>query len=313
MYKSFVGIDLSKSSLDIALFPQGEDWQLPNNSDGRGRLIARLRELNAPLVVLEATGGLERPIANSLAQAKIAVAVVNPRQVRDFARSAGRLAKTDRLDAHILALFAERMQPEPRPQPDESAQQLKDLLARRRQLVDMLTQEKNRLKRIAEHLRSGVKSHIDWLKQELDQIEEEIEQLQKNNATWQRKSTLLQSTPGVGPVLSSTLLGDLPELGELTGKEIAALAGVAPFNRDSGQLRGRRTIWGGRAKVRVVLYMGTISALRYNVVIGEFYQRLIRAGKPKKVAIVACMRKLLVILNAMMKHGTCWSPTPSST
>jgi len=314
MYKSFVGIDLSKSSLDIALSPQGEEWQLANDPDGLAILIARLKDLYAPLVVLEATGGLERPIAKALDRAKIAVAVVNPRQVRDFTRSTGRLAKTDRLDAHILALFAERMQPEPRSQPDEPAQQLKDLLGRRRQLVKMLTAEKNRLQQIAEHLRPRVKSHIDWLEQELAQIEEEVKQLhKKNNAALQKQSALLQTTPGVGPVLSSTLLSCLPELGEVSSKEIAALVGVAPFNRDSGQLRGRRAIWGGRARVRAVLYMSTVSALRYNEVIEKFYQRLIAAGKPKKVAIVACMRKLLVILNAMIKHDTCWSPMPSST
>jgi len=313
MYKSFVGIDLSKSSLDIALSPQGEEWQLANDPDGLAILIARLKDLYAPLVVLEATGGFERPVAQALTQAQIAVVVVNPRQVRDFARSTGCLAKTDRLDAHMLALFAERMQPEPRLQPNETARQLQDLLDRRRQLVGMIRQEKNRLKQIAEHLRPRVQSHIDWLKQELEQIEQEIEQLQKNNATWQKQSALLQSAPGVGPVMSSTLLGYLPEMGRLTGKEIAALVGVAPFNRDSGQLRGRRAIWGGRARVRAVLYMSTVSALRYNEVIEKFYQRLIAAGKPKKVAIVACMRKLLVILNAMIKHDTCWSPMPSST
>jgi len=313
MYKSFVGIDLSKSSLDIALSPQGEEWQLANDPDGLAILIARLKDLYAPLVVLEATGGFERPVAQALTQAQIAVVVVNPRQVRDFARSTGCLAKTDRLDAHMLALFAERMQPEPRLQPNETARQLQDLLDRRRQLVGMIRQEKHRLKQIAEHLRPRVQSHIDWLKQELEQIEQEIEQLQKNNATWQKQSALLQSAPGVGPVMSSTLLGYLPEMGRLTGKEIAALVGVAPFNRDSGQLRGRRAIWGGRARVRAVLYMSTVSALRYNEVIEKFYQRLIAAGKPKKVAIVACMRKLLVILNAMIKHDTCWSPMPSST
>ncbi len=313
MNKSFIGVDLSQRYLDIAVRPEREQWRLPNEAQGLAALVERLSALAPTLVVLEASGGLERPVARALSQAGLPVAVVNPRQVRDFARSTGRLAKTDALDAQVLAQFAERVQPEPRPQPDESTQQLQELLTRRRQLVEMLTAEKNRLKQAPPPLRPRLQAHIDWLNEELDRVDDEIARRQQVNAVWREQSALLQSTPGVGPVFSSTLLAYVPELGELNRKQVAALVGVAPFNRDSGQLRGKRTVWGGRAQVRAVLYMSTVSAIRCNEVIREFYQRLRAAGKPQKVALVACMRKLLTILNAMMKQGTPWQPKAIST
>lgn len=306
MNKSFVGVDLSKRYLDVAISSQAEQWRLCNDTAGLATLSQRLQTLKPALVVLEASGGLERPVARALNQAELPVAVVNPRQVRHFAKALGRLAKTDSLDARVLAKYAESIQPEPRPQADEQTEQLQDLLTRRRQLVEMLTAEKNRLQQAPPQLHPRVQAHIDWLNEELDQVNDQIAQRQQSDAVWQKQSALLQSTPGVGPVLSSTLLAYVPELGVLNHKQIASLIGVAPFNRDSGTMRGQRTIWGGRAQVRAVLYMSTVSATRCNPVIRQFYQRLRAAGKPAKVALVACMRKLLVILNAMIKHRTSW-------
>jgi len=275
----------------------------------RGCIDPTTTGFGTDLVGLEASGGLERPIARALIQASLPVAVVNPRQVRDFAKSLGQLAKTNSLDAQVLAHFAEAIRPEPRPYPDEAIEHLHDMLTRRRQLMEMLTAEKNRLKQALLDLRARIRAHIDWLEEELSHVTEEIDELQEANADWQQRRALLESAPGVGPLTSATLLGCLPKLGQLNRKQIAALAGVAPFNRDSGQLRGRRTVWGDRAQVRAMLYMGTVSAVRCNEVIRIFYQRLRAAGKPKKVALVACMRKLLTILNAMMKHQTSWQPS----
>jgi transposase len=305
----YVGVDLSQTYLDVAVRPGFQQWRLSNNADGVATLIQRLQGLEPTLVVLEASGGLERPIARALIQASLPVAVVNPRQVRDFAKSLGQLAKTDSLDAQVLAHFAEAVRPEPRPYPDKATERLHDRLTRRRQLTDMLTAEKNRLKQAPLDLRARIRAHIDWLEEELSHVTEEIDELQEANADWQQRRVLLESAPGVGPLTSATLLGCLPELGRLNRKQIAALVGVAPFNRDSGQLRGRRTVWGGRAQVRAMLYMSTVSAVRCNEVIQIFYQRLRAAGKPNKVALVACMRKLLTILNAMMKHQTAWQPS----
>jgi transposase len=285
---------------------------MPNDAQGVVAVARRLQGVNPALIVLEASGGLERPVAQELNAQGLPVAVVNPTQVRHFARAKGLLAKTDVLDAQILAQFAATIEPEVRPLPDEPTQRLQGLLARRRQVVEMLTAEKNRLAQTLPALRPSLEEHIAWLEEQLRQLEEEIEGAQQSSASWQERSRLLQSVPGVGPVLSATLLGNLPELGRLNHKEIAALVGVAPFNRESGRWQGRRAIWGGRRQVRTVLYMSTVSAIRCNEVIREFYQRLKEAGKPTKVALVACMRKLLIILNAMMKHRTPWHPRPST-
>jgi transposase len=255
---------------------------------------------------LEATGGMEIPLTSTLATAGLPVVVVNPRQVRAFAKASGHLAKTDALDAQVLAQFAEVMRPQPRPLPDAEARALAALLTRRRQLVEMLTAEKNRLLSASSPIRKRVRTHIAWLDRELARTNSDLTQAIQQSPAWREKDQLLQSVPGVGPVLTSTLLASLPELGTLTHKQIAALVGVAPLNRDSGTLRGRRTVWGGRAQVRAVLYMGAIVAARFNPVIRVFYQRLQQAGKAKKVALTACLHKLLTILNAMLKHRTPW-------
>ena len=304
----FVGIDVSKDCLDVAVRPTGEAWQLPHNSRGINDLVERLGELAPQLVVLEATGGMEMVLAGELAASQLAIAVVNPRHVRDFARAAGKLAKTDALDAQVLAHFAEAMRPASRPLPDDASQELRALMARRRQLVEMITAEKNRLRTAAPRIRPKVQEHIRWLEESLKDLDRDMEDFMRSSPMWRDKDQLLRSTPGVGPVLSMTLLSDLPELGALNRGEIAALVGVAPFNRDSGALRGKRTVWGGRGQVRAALYMAALVATRYNPVLRDFYQRLCDAGKPKKVALTACMRKLLTILNVMVKHNRHWNP-----
>ncbi len=301
----FVGIDVSLTRLDIALRP-GASSSHPHDEATITTVVEQLRALSPTLIVLEATGGMEIPLTSALATAGLPVVVVNPRQVRDFAKASGRLAKPDALDAHVLAQFAEVMRPQPRPLPDAETRALAALLIRRRQLVEMLTSEKNRLLSAAAPIRKRVRAHIAWLERELDHTNTELAEAIHHSPVWRGKDELLQSVPGVGPVLTSTLLASLPELGTLTNKQIAALVGVAPLNRDSGTLRGRRTVWGGRAQVRAVLYMSAIVAARFNPVIRAFYQRLQRAGKAKKVALTACMRKLLTILNAMLKHRTPW-------
>jgi transposase len=303
----FVGIDVSKAQLDLALRPEGR-FSAPNDEAGCAQVLERLRAVSPTLVVLEATGGLEIPLTGVLAAAGVPVVVVNPRQVRDFAKATGKLAKTDALDAQTLAHFAEVIRPELRPLPDEQTQALAAILARRRQLVEMLTAEKNRLASARPPVRKSLRTHITWLERELSHTDRDLAHAIRKSPVWREKEELLQSTPGVGPVVTTTLLANLPELGTLTAKQIAALVGVAPFNRDSGTLRGTRTVWGGRAQVRAVLYMGTLVATRFNPVIRAFYQRLCAAGKPKKVALTACMRKLLIILNAMLKHRTPWRP-----
>jgi transposase len=269
-------------------------------------VVERLATLHPALIVLEATGGMEIPLTSALATAGLPVVVVNPRQVRDFARASGLLAKTDALDAQVLAQFAEVMRPQPRLLPDPEARALAALLTRRRQLVEMLTAEKNRLLSASSSIRKSLRAHITWLERELQRTDTDLTTAIQQSPVWREKDELLRSVPGVGPVLTSTLLANLPELGTLTNKQIAALVGVAPLNRDSGTLRGRRTVWGGRAQVRAVLYMSAIVAARFNPVIRSFYQRLQRAGKAKKVALTACMRKLLTILNAMLKNRTSW-------
>ncbi|MDP9375460.1 MAG: IS110 family transposase [Chloroflexota bacterium] len=307
-----VGIDVAKARLDVAVRPSGETWSATNDAAGIAALVARLHDLQPALVVLEATGGYERPVLAALAAAGLAVAVVNPRQARDFAKATGQLAKTDALDARALAHFAEAVKPPARPVPAAQADVLGAVLARRRQLVEMLTAEQNRLHTAAPAVRERITAHIAWLEAELDGINKELARVIGEDPTWRERDALLRGVPGVGPVLSTTLLAELPELGALTRHEVAALAGVAPLNRDSGTLRGRRTVWGGRAQLRAALYMGTLAATRFNPVIKAFYDRLCAAGKPKKVALTACMRKLLTILNAMLVHNTPWRHQPAA-
>jgi transposase len=307
---TFIGIDVAKAQLDVAVRSTGatgERWTAPQTEAGVADLVARLQPLAPTLIVLEATGGLERLASAALAAAGLPVAVVNPRQVRDFAKATGRLAKTDRLDAQVLAHFAEAVRPQPRPVPEEQAQLLSAHLARRRQLVEMLTAEKNRLGTAPRPVRQRIQTHIAWLEQELQEVEDDLGTTLRASPVWREQDDLLRSVPGVGPVVSTTLLAELPELGTLNRKQIAALVGVAPLNRDSGTFRGRRTVWGGRARVRAVLYLAALVAVRHNPVLRAFYDRLCAAGKPKKVALTACMHKLLVILNALLKHRTRWS------
>jgi len=309
----FIGIDVSKDRLDVALRPTSDRWAVANDESGVAALVARLALLSPTLIVLEATGGLEVPLTGALAAAGLPVVVVNPRQVRDFAKATGKLAKTDALDASILAQFAEVIRPALRPLPDAATQALSAQLARRRQLIEMLTAEKNRLGPAPPPLRKGIRAHITWLERQLARTDDDLAQAIRESPVWRAKDDLLRSAPGVGPVLATTLLAGLPELGTLSRQQIAALVGVAPLNRDSGTLRGRRRVWGGRAHVRAVLYMAALTATRYNPVIRAFYDRLCAAGKAKKVALTACMRKLLTILNSMVKHRTRWQENIAST
>ncbi len=304
----FVGIDVSKKSLDVAsVGAKAEAFSTSNDQSGIDSLVAQLRDWKPALVVLEATGALEGPCASALAATGMPVVVVNPRQVRDFAKATGRLAKTDRIDAEVLALFGEAVRPEVRPLPDAESRRLEALCARRRQLVEMLTAEQNRLGSANEAVRFHVEAHIRWLKAQLKDVDRDLKKAIQGTPAWREKDELLRSFKGgVGPVLCSTLIGELPELGKLNRKEIAALVGVAPLNRDSGTLRGRRSTWGGRASIRRALYMSALVASRHNPVIRVFYERLRAAGKPAKTALTACMRKLLVILNAMVRDATPW-------
>jgi len=305
---SCVGIDVAKAELVIALRPAGDRWVVSNDEAGLAQLVERLRHLTPALVVLEATGGYEQAAVAALATAAIPLVVANPRQVRDFARATGPLAKTDRIDAATLALFAERVRPDPRPLPDEAARTLEGLLTRRRQILEMLTAERNRLAQALPAIRRDITQHIRWLERRLRDVDHDLDQTIRSSPVWRAKENLLRTTPGVGPVTSRTLIGDLPELGTLSRKQIAALVGVAPLARDSGTLKGKRLVWGGRAPVRAALYMAALVASRRNPVIRAFSQRLLRAGKPKKLALTACMRKLLTILNAMMRTNTGWRP-----
>lgn len=303
---TFVGIDVSKTTLDIALRPSDATFTATNDEAGIVTVVARLQPLRPTLIVLEATGGYELPMVGALLTAALPVVVVNPRQVRDFAKATGRLAKTDTIDARILARFAEMVQPAVRPVPDEATQALRAILTRRRQLVGMLTAEKNRLPKAATPVRPRIQAHLAWLEQELAILDTDLTTAIRQSPVWREQENLLRGVPGIGPVVSRTLLADLPELGTLNRKQIAMLVGVAPLNRDSGTLRGRRTVWGGRAAIRAALYMATLVATKRNPVIQGFYQRLRATGKAPKVALVACMRKLLTILNAMLKHRIPW-------
>lgn len=302
----FVGIDVSKSTLDVAASLQKEIRSFSNDDSGVRQITAYLKRVSPKIVVMEATGGLEVLLSGALDEAGLPVVVVNPRYVRDFARAKGRLAKTDAIDARVMADFAEAVRPEPRPMSDAQSKEIKAIMARRRQIVQMMTAEKNRLNTASKSVKPRIKAHISWLAQELAEVNKELNRLVRQSPIWREKDELLRSTPGVGPVLSITLMAGLPELGDLNRKQIAALVGVAPLNRDSGKMRGKRNIWGGRSNVRTALYMPTLAAIRHNPVIKAFYLRLRAAGKEKKVAITACMRKLLTILNAMIKHNTPW-------
>jgi len=305
--KAFIGIDIDKENIDVAEHHSGQQWQFANTEEGIAQAVTCVEALSPVLVVMEATGGIEWPLAAALAVAGIPLAVVNPRQVRDFAKATGRLAKTDSIDARVLAHFACAVQPTPRPLPDIKTQELTAILTRRHQVIEMITAESNRLRSTrVKAVRERIQAHILWLKGDLANINAELGQTIRQSPVWREKDDLLKSVPAVGPVLSTTLLAHLPELGTLNRRQISALVGVAPFNRDSGTLRGKRTIWGGRATVRSALYMSTLVATRYNPVIRDFYQRLRAAGKAKKVALTACMRKLLIILNAILKHRTPW-------
>lgn len=308
-----VGIDVAKARLDVAASPRDPDaattpvvWAVPNDEAGIATLVAQLGATSPTLIVLEATGGLEHPAAAALTVAGLPVAVVNPRHARDFAKAGGQLAKTDQLDAAVLARFAAVMRPPVRPVADAEAQLLKDVLARRQQLLAMLVAEKQRRQRAVPTVRTGLTRHIAWLEQELKRQDEELGELIRASPVWRERDALLQSVPGVGPGLARMLLIAVPELGQLGAKPIAALVGVAPLNCDSGTQRGQRRIWGGRGAVRRVLYMATLTAVRFNPVIAAMSQRLLARGKPFKVVMVACMHKLLTILDAMVRHGEPW-------
>ena len=305
-----VGIDVAKAELVVATRPGGERWTVENDERGVRTLVERLRRDGAELIVLEATGGYELLCVAALAAASLPVVVVNPRQVRDFAKATGQLAKTDRIDADILALFADRVRPEVRALPDAEAQELEALLARRRQLLEMLQAERNRLGQVFGRgktaVKKSLKAHIAFLERELRMADTDLGDQVRQSPAWRERDDLLRSVPGVGPVLSLTLLANLPELGRLSRRAIAKLVGVAPLSRDSGTLRGRRFVQGGRARVRGVLYMAALVATKRNAVIRAFYARLLAAGKPKKLALVACMRKLLTILNTMIRTGQHW-------
>lgn len=308
----FVGIDVSKQHLDVSIRSTGDEFKVNNDEEGITKIVEEMKRISPYLVVMEATGGYETSVASALGIAGIALAIVNPRQARDFAKSLGRLAKTDRIDASMLAHFGEATRPEPRKLPDEHTILLQSMLVRRRQLINMLIAEKNRYSMTHETQKTRVREHIVWLENALDDLQEELHELLQQSPIWREKEQLLQSVPGVGPVTVMTLLAELPELGQINRKKIAALVGVAPFNCDSGKMHGKRAIWGGRAAVRNALYMAALSATRHNPVIQAHYQHLLANGKPKKVALVACMRKLLTILNAIICTMNPWEPKLAS-
>ena len=304
---TFVGVDVSRDHLDVFVRPVGERWTVDNDEKGLVELTERLKALAPRLVVLEASGGYQVGAVGALTVGGISVAVVNRRQVRDFARALGKLAKTDRLDAEVLAHFGEAVRPEPRPLRDEDTLALEALVTRRRQLVEMITAEGNRLKQSSAQVRGRIQVHIKWLRRELGEVNKDLDERLRQSPVWREKEDLLRSVPGVGRVVTATLLSELPELGTLNRKQVAALVGVAPHNRDSGTLHGKRKVWGGRASVRAALYMAALSGVRFNPTIRAFYLRLVSLGKPRKAALTACMRKLLVILNAMMRSKTRWT------
>jgi transposase len=303
----FVGIDVAKAHLDVHVRPSGEAFTVPRDGESVANLADRLKALSPVVVVLEATGGFETIVAATLSGAGLPMAVINPRQIRSFARAVGQLAKTDALDAAVIAQFAEAIKPEPRPLADEQTRMLSELVARRRQLVEMMTAERNRRPRLSrKQLIKALDRHLAMLQRDLSEIEREIDTTIRGTPIWHEREELMTSVPGVGPTLARTLLADVPELGTLDRKKIAALVGVAPLNWDSGTYRGRRTTWGGRTKVRAVLYMAALVATRHNPALKSFYHRLVLAGKAKKLALVAVMRKLITILNAIVRDKTPW-------
>lgn len=312
--RCWVGLDVAKASVVGAARPSGARWQGASDPAGLETLAAWLRSQAPTLVVLEATGGYEAPVALALGLADLPVVVVNPRQVRNFARATGRLAKTDALDAAVLAHFAEAVHPQPRSLPDTATQELHALVERRRQLVALRVAETQRLQQShSAAVRAHIQRHLDWLRDEVDALTYELEQRVRASPLWRAQEELLTSVPGIGPTTACVLLADVPELGRLSQRQLAALVGVAPLNRDSGgSVHGARAVWGGRAAVRASLYMPTLVAVRYNPVLRAFYQRLLAAGKPPKVALVACLHTLLTILNALLKHQTAWQPRPAS-
>ncbi len=304
----FMGIDISKTQMDVAIWDNEETWEFSNEAKGWQEMVEKSKELNPSLIVVEASGGIEQPIVAELYLEKLPVAIVNPTRVRNFARSTGQLAKTDKLDARLIAHFAQAVRPKVRPLRTAEQEHLNALVTRRRQVVQILTAEKNRRSTTHSTLRKRLQQHIEWLNAELEGLDEEIEQYIQERPSWQKNATLLRSVPGVGPVTASTLLAELPELGTRNRQQIAALVGVAPLNKDSGKMRGKRRVFGGRAPVRRALYMATLVATRVNPVIRSFYEHLLAQGKEKKVALTACMRKLLVILNSMIRNQQTWRP-----
>jgi transposase len=309
LQESFVGIDVSKNTLDLRIEPVGQSLRVAYDDAGVSEICQRLTEVSPTLIVMEATGGLETRLASELAAQGLPVAVINPRQARDFAKATGQLAKTDQVDAAVLAAFAQAIRPAVRPLKDADTRELGDLVTRRRQLVAMRVQETLRLGTAnSKALQKNLKSHITWLDKQIAKLDDELTQRLRNSEVWKAKEDLLRGIPGVGAVTSLTMLAKCPELGQLNRREIAKLTGIAPLANDSGKHRGKRFIWGGRADVRAVLYMATISAIRCNPAIKAFAERLKQTGKPAKVVIVACMRKLLTIMNAMIKSNTPWTP-----
>jgi transposase len=306
--KSWIGIDVSKSQLDVYMHPDAQRYCVKQTDKDIITLGQKIKNMEHALVILEASGGYESIVVSLLTDMGISVVVVNPRQVRDFARATGTLAKTDTIDAQILARFGEAVKPDVRPLPDDCTQKLRALVRRRQQIIEMLTMEENRFAQSSEPIADSIRQHITWLTQYLKDLDKDIRNLIRSTPIWREKEELLRSVPGVGSVLAATLLAQLPELGHLNRKQIASLVGVAPLNRDSGAMRGRRMVWGGRGHLRAVLYMAVITAIRCNPAIMAFYKRLREAGKCPKVAITACMRKLLIILNAMVKHNVSWNP-----
>jgi transposase len=309
----FVGIDVSKDHLDVHVRPDDQQQRFTYDKEGLAALLKMQTELRPSRIVIEATGGYEQAVVAILAAQQLPVVVVNARRVRDFARATGHLAKTDRLDAAILSDFGEKLRPELRTWPDESREELKALLVRRRQLVDMITAEKNRQATASKRIRRHIQTHIDWLQKRLLEIDQDLAGTIQKSPMWKAKDEILQSTPGIGPTTSTTMLAALPELGSLNRHTIAALVGVAPMNQDSGKFRGRRAIQAGRYSVRNILFMATLVATKHNPVIRAFYQRLLAAGKPKMVAVTACMRKLLTILNSMLITGSHWNSEHAKT
>jgi transposase len=310
----FIGVDVSKKQLDVAIRPSGEGKAFSNDEAGIAALLEFIAPRSVKLLVVEATGGYEMLLVGHLLEKQIAVAIANPRQVRDFAKASGRLAKTDAIDAGVLAHFAEAIRPQPRPLPDKETQELHDLLTRRRQLQEMKVAEQNRLLLARGLTRRDIQTHINWLASRLKRTDKDIGSIVKDSPVWRARDELLQSVPAVGNITSARLLADLPELGKLSHKQIAALVGVAPLNRDSGTIHGKRTTWGGRAHVRHTLYMAALVGTRFNPDIKRFYERLLAAGKPKKLALIACMRKLLCHLNAICRDNRPWrenAPLPT--